>query len=523
MLTIICFVAYSLSLYRLPVTDRDEGRFVQATKQMIETGDYLTIKFQDEFRNKKPAGIYWLQAGAVKAMGQPLNSVWPYRLPSFICALLAVLLTYYLAHQIFSQNIALLSAFFMASSTVIIVEATTAKTDAALLLTTLASMGLVCLGYQDQRKRIFRSLLLGLALAAGVMIKGPLTLFFFTTTLLGLLFLDQDKKWLKNFHWLMIAAIPLAIVLPWFVLIQKATDGQFIQGSLGADFSKKILSVQEGHGALPGFYLISLFVGLWSAVRWLFPSIREAWSQKNTNKSIRFCLAAILPAFIILEFIPTKLIHYPLPLYPWLVMLAAWGFHQDKELWSARLSKWTGYIWMGLTILLACSFLFITIKVNGNTSALVTAFCLSIILIVSMIYGSKKLSPFPTIIGAIIAFPLGLSLWLPQLTNLWLTEQIYQSIAPDLPSQPKILLMGYGEPSAVFRLGTTIVMSRKYQALDQFLQSSHGHLFIDRRLIKGKLKNLIDQSTKLRLINDINGINYNKMKSPQLKHYILDN
>ena len=33
---------------------------------MIESGDYVDIRFQDENRYKKPVGIYWLQAAAVK-------------------------------------------------------------------------------------------------------------------------------------------------------------------------------------------------------------------------------------------------------------------------------------------------------------------------------------------------------------------------------------------------------------------------------------------------------------------------
>ena len=43
------------------------GAFAQATKQMLETGDYVDIRFQDEVRYKKPVGIYWLQAAVVKA------------------------------------------------------------------------------------------------------------------------------------------------------------------------------------------------------------------------------------------------------------------------------------------------------------------------------------------------------------------------------------------------------------------------------------------------------------------------
>ena len=53
--------------FNIPPIDRDEARFAQATKQMIETGDYVDIRYQDEVRYKKPVGIYWLQAGVVRA------------------------------------------------------------------------------------------------------------------------------------------------------------------------------------------------------------------------------------------------------------------------------------------------------------------------------------------------------------------------------------------------------------------------------------------------------------------------
>ncbi len=51
--------------FAIPPTDRDEARFAQATKQMIESGDYVDIRFQDDVRYKKPVGIYWLQAAVV--------------------------------------------------------------------------------------------------------------------------------------------------------------------------------------------------------------------------------------------------------------------------------------------------------------------------------------------------------------------------------------------------------------------------------------------------------------------------
>ena len=55
----------------MPVTDRDEARFAQASKQMLETGDLIDIRFQDQPRWKKPVGIYWLQAASAKVRSRP--------------------------------------------------------------------------------------------------------------------------------------------------------------------------------------------------------------------------------------------------------------------------------------------------------------------------------------------------------------------------------------------------------------------------------------------------------------------
>src|SRR6266498_215193 len=57
-------------LATMPPLDRDEPRFVQATKQMAETGDYVDIRLQQGTRYQKPIGIYWLQSAAVALSGK---------------------------------------------------------------------------------------------------------------------------------------------------------------------------------------------------------------------------------------------------------------------------------------------------------------------------------------------------------------------------------------------------------------------------------------------------------------------
>src|SRR5579885_642257 len=95
LLVCLCTALYLPGLTSIPPLDRDEARFAQATRQMLETGDFLRIRFQEEARNKKPAGIYWLQAAAVDAFSTPRSTaIWPYRLPSVAAALLAAVLVF---------------------------------------------------------------------------------------------------------------------------------------------------------------------------------------------------------------------------------------------------------------------------------------------------------------------------------------------------------------------------------------------------------------------------------------------
>ena len=72
--------------------DRDEARFAQASKQMVESGDIITVRFQDELRAKKPVGIYWLQSVSAHLFGQ--DDIAVYRLPSLLGLLLALVGTY---------------------------------------------------------------------------------------------------------------------------------------------------------------------------------------------------------------------------------------------------------------------------------------------------------------------------------------------------------------------------------------------------------------------------------------------
>ncbi|MFN3313441.1 MAG: ArnT family glycosyltransferase, partial [Hyphomonas sp.] len=83
LLFLITFVAAAPGVFMMPALDRDESRYAQASTQMLEEGDFILIRYQDELRNKKPAGIHWLQAASTAVFtGPEARHIWTHLLPS---------------------------------------------------------------------------------------------------------------------------------------------------------------------------------------------------------------------------------------------------------------------------------------------------------------------------------------------------------------------------------------------------------------------------------------------------------
>jgi 4-amino-4-deoxy-L-arabinose transferase-like glycosyltransferase len=100
-LVLLCLIAWLPGFFTLPPLDRDESRFAQATKQMLETGDFVDIHLGAGPRYEKPVGIYWLQAASTAVLGTGSRaSIWTYRVPSTLGALVAVIATFFIARSI---------------------------------------------------------------------------------------------------------------------------------------------------------------------------------------------------------------------------------------------------------------------------------------------------------------------------------------------------------------------------------------------------------------------------------------
>ena len=130
---LLALIAGLPGLFALPPIDRDESRFAEASAQMLETGDFTTIMFQDVPRFKKPVGIYWLQALSVKVFSSvERRDIWAYRVPSILGAMLAAAACAWGAGAFLRPWMATMAGALLASTMVLSTESDLAATDAAL-------------------------------------------------------------------------------------------------------------------------------------------------------------------------------------------------------------------------------------------------------------------------------------------------------------------------------------------------------------------------------------------------------
>jgi 4-amino-4-deoxy-L-arabinose transferase-like glycosyltransferase len=456
----------------LPVTDRDEARYAQASRQMAESGDYVHIRFQDEPRNKKPAGAYWLQATAARITDQVgSGAIWPYRLPSLLGATLAVLLLFACARPAYGPSAAFLAAGVLGASVLAASEARLAKTDALLLATAVAAqVSLVRIYLARARNEAPGT---GLAVAfwiaqgAAILIKGPVIPFVSLMTVLGLAVTDRKTRWLGALKPLWGIPLSLLIAAPWFVAISVADSG-FIQESVGKDLLPKLFGIAEQHGGWPGTYLLLSPLTFWPGSLLLVPALIVAWRER-TRPEVRALLAWLIPAWIVFEAIPTKLPHYVLPLYPALALLVARAAVDRAPDIAAILGGLTGKIWLGIWIIvslvLAVLGIVATVSLHAMTALIpaIALFVTTVALAVGALVLARR-GPSAGALGLAVAFAMPFHALLfagvaPRLDTIWLSRDAAAAVAAHAGPDVTVATAGYSEPSLVFALGTHTILS----------------------------------------------------------------
>ena len=304
-----------------PLLDVDEPRFAQASRTMLETGDWLVPHFGGEVRYDKPALIYWLQAASFWAFGIGPG---PARLPSALGVAVAAMLTAWLAFRRTGRTATAWAAGAVLATCVQAQVMAHGSTADALMLacTTLSVTGIILRAEGERGPRSFLMTWGGLGL--GLLAKGPPAL----VPVLAVAAARIRRGVRPGWSGLMGLGLALLIPLLWFIPVNLATDWGFVTRGLGHHVLARSLQPFENHGGFaPQWYLFyPAVVGLmflpWSV--FLPAALRDFWRRRHTEP-LWFRLGAFWVGGVVLLFtvVTSKLPHYVLPMYPLLAIEVA--------------------------------------------------------------------------------------------------------------------------------------------------------------------------------------------------------
>jgi 4-amino-4-deoxy-L-arabinose transferase-like glycosyltransferase len=497
-LTLCGLLLFLPGFFNIPPIDRDEARFAQATKQMVESGDFVDIRFQDDVRYKKPVGVYWLQAAVVEtasALGLPRAQVrvWLYRVPSLIGAIGAVLLTYWTALAFVTRRGAILAALILCSSVLLGAEARLAKTDAMLLLSVVAAMGAMARVYLSWQRgedpahppwswpAIFWT-----ALAGGILLKGPLILMFVGLTIVTLAILDRSAAWLWRLRPVWGLMWTLVLVLPWFVAIFWRAGDAFFADSIGGDMLSK-LSAQESHGAPPGLYLLLFWVTFWPGAALAGMAAPAVWRARR-EPGAQYLLAWLVPSWIVFELVLTKLPHYVLPLYPAIAILTVGALERRvlSRSWLMRGAAWWFVIPAAASVIAVIGAITLTRQPVFLAWPFVAA-ALIFGLFAWWLYDDNRAER--SLLNAVVsAMFLALAIYgvvVPALTPLFPSAEVARALRNVVCVGPKAAAAGFHEPSLVFMTGTSTVLTDGSGAADFLGQGSCRFALVEARSERG--------------------------------------
>lgn len=461
---LLAVVLAAPGFFTLPPSDRDESRFAQASKQMLESGDYVDIRFQDIPRHKKPAGIYWLQSAAASVFGGTDAPIWAYRLPSLTGTAAAAALLVWALWPVIGGTGATLAGLMLAATLLPQVEARIAKTDAVLLTATIAAMGAVArVWLQASTHRV--ALIFWAALSVGILLKGPVILLPIGGAMIWLSVAGRSGRWLWGLRPFPYALLAAAVTAPWFIAIALRTDGGFFAEAVGRDLGAKIASGQEAHGAPPGTYALALIGTLWPWTLFAALAAPWVWRQRRDSRP-QILLAWLCPAWLAFELIPTKLPHYVLPLYPALIGLTAAaivsGFGRAVPLKGWRFWAPAGVFMLAPAALtVALGGIAITLSKIGAAPvgwAIALGLAATAVTVTAGFAAARRrfyAAVTLCLTAAAAVYAGAFHAGLPRLEPVWISPRLTaetERLQTECGVGP-VALVGYHEPSAVFLLG----------------------------------------------------------------------
>lgn len=528
---LVVLVSALPALFLMPPLDRDESRFAQASAQMLESGDFVDIRYQSEPRDKKPVGIHWLQAASVRLFSSvEARAIWAYRLPSLLGAMAAAAACAWGAQAFFGARGGLFAGVVLGASFLLTTEAFIAKTDAVLCGATALSMAALGRIYGASRggpaAGRWVKALFWIGQGVGLLDKGPITPMVAGLALLALWIVDRKAGWMRGLGWGWGLIGILALVGPWAAAITVATDGSFWTGAIGGDLAPKLVGGHETHGAPFGLHALLLPLLFFPAAA-LLPSAGVAAVRGRSEAGVRFALAWLLPSWFVFELMPTKLVHYTLPLYGAAAWLAAAALTRpDLRAFGPR-ARLAGALLSGLVGLVFTIGVFVLLNRYPSPGLMPLALLSAATLAAAGLAPAALLllrGPWPAAAAAVglgvLAHVTLTGALAPEVGAFWTSARAARSLKshgldPRNGVVPgPVAVAGYAEPSLVFALGTATELDSPQDAAESLRDGQPA--LVEARVEPEFLRALGSEGVAARKVDEIRGLDYSTGKPVSL-------
>ena len=343
----------------LPLIDRDEPRFAEASREMRARHDLVVPVFNGDPRYDKPPLIYWAQMLAYRLLGE---NPFAARLPTALFATGAALLIFFWARRLAPSRTALAAAVIFLTTLQMAIHGRLAVADMPMIFFFTAACWS---GWEMTRPPAPRRgawwLMFYVSLALGFLAKGPIAWLPLGGLLLG--------RWRQPRQFVLPPAsvalgllLSLALVGLWGIPALIQTHGDFLRVGLGHHVIFRSFGVINGHGAggVAGWilssplYLATFFFSFFPWALRVPEGLRRWWPIRHADLIGWYLLTQAGLVFLVFSIVRTKLPHYILPAFPclaiWLAKLAGDGLLPHLQV--ARYATWMAVLIVGGTLAL---------------------------------------------------------------------------------------------------------------------------------------------------------------------------
>ncbi len=359
LIIVIGFLFFVPFLGQVHLLDWDEINFAEAAREMIVTGDYLSVRIDYEPFHEKPPLFIWLQVISMKIFG--INE-FAARFPNAMIGIITLLFAFRLGKKFFDEKFGLLWVLAFIGSFLPHFYFKTGIIDPTFNLFIFASMYYISeLAYKQinsPNQSIKKELLLaGVFNSLAVLTKGPVGFL--------LVFLAWFAFWIikrKNYKFPIkemiifgiISALPIII---WYILLLSQIGGDIINDFIL--YQLRLLTTGDaGHEGPIYYHLIPLFIGCFPASIFVLRALRHQADDSNHQDLFRIWNIILLSVVIfIFSIVKTKILHYSSLAYFPITFLAAYSmfkinYHSLRWKISSTIFVWVIGIILALGLIL---------------------------------------------------------------------------------------------------------------------------------------------------------------------------